>query len=43
MKLLSKYSADYVENGVEEIKNALKATCVIRIDILHLTGKSSIK
>ena len=43
MKLLSKYSADYVEDGVEEIKNALKATCVMRIDILHLTGKSSMK
>jgi len=40
-KLVSKYSADFLSEGAEEIVTSLDVTAVIRIDILHLTGKGS--
>lgn len=41
MKLVYKYSADYVNEGINEINVSLKTTSIIRIDVLHLTGKSA--
>lgn len=38
-KLVSKYSADFFGEGIEEIERSLNVTTVIRIDILHLAGK----
>ncbi|HNQ71476.1 pyridoxamine 5'-phosphate oxidase family protein [Mesotoga prima] len=38
-KLVSKYSSDYIQEGITEINNSLEATSIIRIDVLHLTGK----
>lgn len=40
-KLVAKYSADFLSEGAEEIDASLDVTAVIRIDILHLTGKGS--
>lgn len=40
-KLVAKYSADFLSEGAEEIEKSVDVTAVIRIDILHLTGKGS--
>lgn len=40
LEILNKYSPDFIEKGKEYIKNASKATRVIRIDIEHVTGKA---
>lgn len=38
--IISKYSPDFVAEGDAYIKRAFDATCVVRIDIEHVTGKS---
>jgi nitroimidazol reductase NimA-like FMN-containing flavoprotein (pyridoxamine 5'-phosphate oxidase superfamily) len=40
LEILNKYSPDYIENGKEYIKNASKATKVIKINIEHISGKA---
>ncbi|ABR50369.1 pyridoxamine 5'-phosphate oxidase-related, FMN-binding [Alkaliphilus metalliredigens QYMF] len=39
LEILKKYSPDYIEKGKEYIKNASKATKVIKISIEHISGK----
>ncbi|MBP2032010.1 nitroimidazol reductase NimA-like FMN-containing flavoprotein (pyridoxamine 5'-phosphate oxidase superfamily) [Clostridium algifaecis] len=40
LEILNKYSTDYIEKGKEYIKNASKATKVIKINIEHISGKA---
>ncbi|MBP2032793.1 nitroimidazol reductase NimA-like FMN-containing flavoprotein (pyridoxamine 5'-phosphate oxidase superfamily) [Clostridium algifaecis] len=40
LEILNKYSPDYIEKGKEYIKNASKATKVIKINIEHISGKA---
>lgn len=40
LEILNKYSPDYIEKGKEYIKNASKATKVIKISIEHISGKA---
>ena len=38
--LIEKYSKDFWEEGLAYINRAAAATCVVRIDIEHMTGKN---
>lgn len=38
--LIEKYSKDFMKEGLEYINRAAAATCVVRIDIDHITGKN---
>ena len=40
LEIIKKYSPDYIEKGKEYIKNASKATKVIKISIEHISGKA---
>ena len=40
LETLSKYSADYIEQGKEYIQKASKATKVMKIIIEHISGKA---
>ena len=40
LKVLNKYSPDFIEQGKEYIKKAGKATRVIKISIEHISGKA---
>ena len=40
LETLSKYSADYIEQGKEYIQKASKATKVMKINIEHISGKA---
>lgn len=40
LKLVNKYSLDFLEEGKEYINNAKERTAVIRIKINHMTGKA---
>ncbi|WP_368490161.1 pyridoxamine 5'-phosphate oxidase family protein [Clostridium sp. BJN0013] len=40
LEILNKYSPDYIVKGKEYIKNASKATKVIKISIEHISGKA---
>ncbi|AYD39960.1 pyridoxamine 5'-phosphate oxidase family protein [Clostridium fermenticellae] len=41
LEILNKYSPDYIKEGKEYIKNASKATKIIKINIEHISGKSN--
>jgi nitroimidazol reductase NimA-like FMN-containing flavoprotein (pyridoxamine 5'-phosphate oxidase superfamily) len=38
-KFISKYSPEFEAEGEEYIRNAKEKTCIVRIDIEHMTGK----
>lgn len=40
LEIINKYSADFIEQGKEYIKNASNATKVIKINIEHMSGKA---
>lgn len=40
LELIKKYSAEYIESGIEYINRAIENTNVVKIEILNLTGKA---
>ncbi|MCX7903778.1 MAG: hypothetical protein N2486_04635 [Caloramator sp.] len=40
LELIKKYSPDFIESGIEYINRAIDNTNVVKIEILHLTGKA---
>lgn len=40
LELINKYSPDFIESGIEYINRTIDSTNVVKIEILHLTGKA---